>query len=153
MTVHTARLTVIQLMTCVRLDPNVKANTAAISVPTRIELEEPIREYHIVPIFFLIGFLFRRCCYTFFSFLAACHFAYCLKEKPSNRTKIRFPANAVTPTANGCNPMRYQVVQRLIHPSMGQKLKEITLHIAIMHPHFEPTPPYCFIPFVKYDLK
>ena len=36
MTVHTARLTVIQLMTCVRLDPNVKANTAAISVPTRI---------------------------------------------------------------------------------------------------------------------
>ena len=34
--VQTAKLTVIQLTTCVREEPNVKAKTAAISVPTKI---------------------------------------------------------------------------------------------------------------------
>lgn len=81
MTVHTARLTVIQLMTCVRLDPNVKANTAAISVPTRIGARRanpgiPYRSHIFLDrVSFLEGVVI-----PFFSFLAACHFAYCLKK-------------------------------------------------------------------------
>lgn len=105
MTVHTARLTVIQLMTCVREDPNVKASTATISVPTRIGASSakpgiPYRSHIRLD---LVSFL-EGVVIPFFNFLVVRHFANCLKKKPSNRTKIRFPVNAVSPTANGCNP-------------------------------------------------
>lgn len=86
-------------------DPNIKASTAVISVPTRIGANKaksgiPYRSHICLD---LVSFL-EGVVIPFFNFLAVLHLVYCLKKKPNNKIKRKFPVNAVNPTTKGCNP-------------------------------------------------